>query len=160
MPDQQSTDPAGNLSTRKCVSVSPLPKGLVGVKGALACLTVPGYRGWELFGYKFSNATAYSKSFQAYDSDKGFDSSTAKSTCPSSGTASGETGWHSQVYPARNDQVLQCLFVEFTGTTVHHAVYIWTVPSQNAFFEMVAAPAATGAKLETWWENDGGPGHT
>jgi hypothetical protein len=159
MPDQQSTDPAGNLKISTCVHVSPLPTGLVGATGALACPTIPGYRGWSLFGYKFASTNDYATSFAAYDKDKGFERSSATSTCPPGGNSTGDTGWHSQVYPQRRDQVLQCLFVEFSNSSVRHADYIWSLPSQNAFFEMVASSSATGQQLEAWWEHNGGPGH-
>jgi hypothetical protein len=159
MPDQQSTDPAGNLEISTCVRVAPLPAGLVGVRGALACTTVPGYRDWSLFGYKFATARDYATSFAAYDNDKGFVHSSARSTCPPARNASGDIGWHSKVYPERRDQVLECLFVELSNSSVRHADYIWSLPSQNAFFEMVAASSATGKRLERWWEHDGGPGH-
>jgi hypothetical protein len=158
VPDQSSTHPASGIEPSQCVKVSPLPPGMTGVAGSLACETIPGYKGWELFGYQLVNHTDYTRSIAAYDTDRSFDAATATDQCPPPTLGQGLTKWRSTYYPPTTGQDLQCLFLTRSGSTSVLPAYVWTLPSENAFFEMVAASSASAADLARWWDAHGEPG--
>jgi hypothetical protein len=158
IPDQSSTHPSSGIEPSHCIKVSPLPPGTTGVVGALACETIPGYKGWELFGYQLADNTDYSRSIAAYDADRSFDAATATDKCPPPALGQGLTKWRSASYAPRTGQVLQCLFLTRSGSSSVYPAYIWTLPSENAFFEMVAAASASATDLGRWWDAHGEPG--
>jgi hypothetical protein len=140
----------------RCKTVTGYPTGLSGVTGALACTSIPGYTGWDLFGYQFDNSSDYLDSFQQYNGDKNYSSGFAIGGCPPQGQGQGYTTWQSSTYPGRSGQVLECLYVTGSSGTPQPD-YIWSLPSKNAFFEMVGAPGATGAQVAAWWRAHGLP---
>ncbi|MDQ2727157.1 MAG: hypothetical protein M3Y91_04650 [Actinomycetota bacterium] len=160
MPDQAGTSPAGNLDLGQCVTVSPYPAGLTGVSDALDCSTIPGLSKWELFGYKFDGASSYNTSLASYNKDKGFVPSSATNSCPPpGGSGAGQIGWHDTNYPQQpSGQVIECLKVS-SPNSPSQPTYIWTAPTQDAFFEMIAATNASFTDLDNWWTKNGGVGH-
>jgi hypothetical protein len=149
MPDQGGTG--------QCKPVTGYPTGLSGATGALACSSIPGYAGWDLFGYQFDNSSDYASSFAQYNGDKNYSSGFAQGGCPSPPGSQGYTTWQSGAYPAQPGQVLECLWVTGSSGTPQPD-YIWALPSKRSFFEMVGAPGTTGAQLAAWWRVHGLPG--
>jgi hypothetical protein len=158
MPDQGSSDPAGSLQVSSCTPVTQAPSGMTGVKSSYACTSIPGRSGWELFAFQFSSAGNYASSLDEYNFDQNFLSGAAGNACPVAASEEGLTSWQTSAYPSRRGQVLECLSVVKSGSSNYQSAYIWTLPSQDTFFEVVASAAATPQQLAQWWAQDGQPG--
>lgn len=157
MPDQSSSDAAGSLTLSKCSAVPVAPSGLTGVSSSFACTDVPGHTGWELFAFQFSSPGDYQTSLAAYNRDQGFVLSSAGTSCPAPASQQGQASWSSRSYPTRAQQVVECFSVVRSGSSKVQPAYLWTLPSEDAFFEMVASPSSSAQQLASWWSRDGAP---
>jgi hypothetical protein len=149
-----------SLGLSTCSPVSAAPSGLTGVRSSYACADVPGHTGWELFAFQFNSPGEYQTSLAAYNQDQGFVLSSAGTSCPAPASQQGQASWSSRSYPIRAQQVVECFSVVRAGSSRSQPAYLWTLPSEDAFFEMVASPSSSARQLATWWARDGAPAAT
>jgi hypothetical protein len=102
--------------------------------------------------YQFASPADYTAGFSTINSDLGWNPSGAASRCPPSGGAtSATTGWHSDLYPERAGQTLEC----FTGKT-EGPLYVWTLPTERVVFIAGGySSSAVFSQLQTWWADYG-----
>jgi hypothetical protein len=150
MPDQVGTD---GINVNDCGPIS--PPGFEGIYKSLDCQDLPGTDGWALQGFQFDNTAAYRASFAAVNTDLDFDAATAGASCPPGGNlVQGQhTWWTENVWPVATGQVLECMFAVNGDAT-----YLWTLPSEQAFFVLFGDKTTTFAQLQTWWTDHGNPG--
>jgi len=95
----------------------------------------------------------FDKAWSNFNSWSSFDESTAGPNCPASTTGGqGITPWSSKSFPSMQGQVLEC----WTGSNAA-PIYVWTMPSQDAFFVAVAADGSSFKDLDTWWADYAAP---
>ncbi len=119
-----------------------------GLVSALDCgdQTLPG---GSVDGYQMDSSADYQTAWRNFNTWWGFDSSSAAQSCPPpGGSGQGSNGWHSNFFPQLQGQVLEC---EITNGGA--PVYVWTMPTQDAFIIAVAADGTSFSTLEKWWEN-------
>ena len=98
-------------------------------------------------GYQMDNRADFDKAWSNFNSWSSFDESTAGANCPASSTsAQGLTPWNSKYFPSMQGQVLEC----WTGSNAA-PIYVWAMPSQDAFFVAVGADGSSFKDLDTWW---------
>jgi hypothetical protein len=136
-----------------CSHNSSPPTGLVGLTNALIC-TPKNLTGGQIFAFQFDTPADYATSLAALNKFKGFDPSTAGSTCPPGADSQDSIGWHNNAYPSRTGQILECLSV---GTNNTQPDYIWTYPTENAVIDAQAADHSTFSDLDSWWTKDAPP---
>jgi hypothetical protein len=143
--------------TSDCSSKFSTFKSLQGIGTKLACneTAIDGV----VFAYQFDSSADYRASFMAFNKAEGFDPTKASGGCPTKQVdGNGLTTWHSKLYPARSDQVLECFSVSFTGSNSSlQPTYVWTAPSENAVFQAVGGKSTSMDTVDTWWENHAGP---
>jgi len=135
------------------------PPGMTGLKTVLGCND--NRIGGEVFAYQFDNNADYQASLAAFNRAEAFDLSTASSNCPpTNSTDTGVVAWHSTTYPATPGQQLECAYlVVSSASAARQASYLWTAPTENAFFHAVAGSSLTMSSLDKWWSNHAGPYH-
>ena len=103
------------------------------------------------------NSTAnYLASWQNFNKWWGFDISQAGPNCPPSGNnTQGIYSWNARDFPVRAGQVLECGTV---GSGRNAApTYVYTMPTENAFFVAQGTDGSSFAALDNWWSNDSMP---
>ena len=90
-------------------------------------------------GYQMDNRADFNKAWSNFNAWSSFDASTAGSNCPASSTGGqGLTPWNSKSFPSMQGQVLEC----WTGSNAA-PIYVWTLPTQDAFFVAVGADGSS-----------------
>ncbi|MHB1929144.1 MAG: hypothetical protein ACYDEN_12955 [Acidimicrobiales bacterium] len=117
---------------------------------------------WALVGFQFVDAAHYRASLEQLLLHRNFDMSTARGRCPPPGvtsnpSAQGADTWSSTRWPKATGQDLYCDDLAFTSSG-RNSDYIWTLPTQDSFFELVGSTTTPFSAIETWWANDGAPG--
>jgi hypothetical protein len=139
------------LAASGCSAFSP-PVPLTGMVTDLSCTGDRGLPGSMIFGYQFDGRADYVAGLAAFNRAKGFDPATATPNCPAPAGATGQVTWNNQLYPTRNDQIIECF------TLVDNTLgYLWTIPTQLAFVEAESGPTTTFSQLDTWWTDHAGP---
>lgn len=136
-----------------CTHNSSPPTGLTGLTNGLVC-SPKDLSGAQIFAFQFDTPADYASSLVALNKFKGFDPSTAGSTCPPGAVSQDSVGWHNTAFPSRSGQLLECLSV---GTNNTQPDYIWTYPTENAIMDAQAAENSTFAALDAWWTKDAPP---
>jgi hypothetical protein len=100
--------------------------------------------------YQMDSNADYSKTWQNFNAWSRFDVSTARPNCPPPGSgAEGMTPWNNKAgFPAKQGQVLEC----WTGSKAA-PIYVWTLPTQDAFIIAVGADGSTFQALDAWWHS-------
>ncbi|HEX3425711.1 MAG TPA: hypothetical protein VHT30_06235 [Acidimicrobiales bacterium] len=129
------------------------PPGVAETSAALICPS-PDLPGGQIFAFQFTTAAGYSTGVQALNKFKGFDASTAGSTCPPASNPQDKTGWQNNDFPSQPEQILECLSV---GSSAVQPDYIWTYPSEFAILDAQGAPNSSFAALDRWWTKDAPP---
>jgi len=138
-----------------CSPASP-PAPLPGSVSEIACTGDSGLPASTIYAYQFDGRADYVAGLAAYNRAKNFDPTTASPSCPPPTSAVGQQTWNNQLYPTRNDQILEC-FTQSGTDTPTTPTYIWTIPTQFVFVEAVSGPTTTFNQLDTWWTNHAGP---
>jgi hypothetical protein len=132
-----------------CKATSAL--GMSGVAHAQSCQTRAAHIG--LLAYQFTTAGGYLAGLAHLNRATGFDGRAAGHTCPPpSGSASGQSRWHSNDnagFRSRPGQVLECYAYSHDTRVL---IYLWTLPTQRVI--LLANNDAAGAdyaSLGTWW---------
>ncbi len=129
-----------------------------GLVKALSCGDQGLPNGGYVQGYQMDTRANYETAWRNFNTWWGFDASSAKQSCPPPGNSGqGETTWYNDKggFPTRQGQVLECQVV--TGNA---PVYVWTMPTQNAWLIAVGADGSSFSALNTWWENSSPPSVT
>jgi len=129
------------------------PPSLTGLSEALIC-SPKQLPGGQIFAFQFDNAADYTSSLAALNKFKGFDPTTAGSTCPPANDSEDATGWHNNTFPVQDGQILECLSV---GTNDDQPDYIWTYPTDNAVIDAQGAANSSFTDLDNWWTKDAPP---
>ncbi len=145
--------PSDTDSFADCSHNTSPPTGLVGLTNALIC-SPKNLTGGQIFAFQFDTPADYATSLAALNKFKGFDPSTAGSTCPPGKDSQDTIGWHNNAFPSRTGQILECLSV---GTNNTQPDYIWTYPTENAVIDAQAADHSTFTALDAWWTKDAPP---
>jgi hypothetical protein len=104
-------------------------------------------------GYQMDNRADFNKAWSNFNSWSSFDETKAGPSCPAASSAGqGLTSWNSKSFPSMQGQVLEC----WTGSNAA-PIYVWTMPSQDAFFIAVGADGSSFKALDNWWANYSGP---
>jgi hypothetical protein len=142
-----------DVTESQCSAYRSPPPGLAQTSAALICPS-PNLPGGQIFAFQFVTAAAYSTGIQALNKFKGFDASTAGSTCPPAFNPQDKTGWQNDDFPSQPEQILECLSV---GSGAAQPDYIWTYPSEFAILDAQAAPHSSFAALDRWWTKEAPP---
>jgi hypothetical protein len=104
-------------------------------------------------GYQMDNRADFNKAWSNFNSWSSFDETKAGGNCPAPSSAGqGMTPWNSKSFPSTQGQVLEC----WTGSNAA-PIYVWTMPSQDAFFIAVGADGSSFKALDNWWTNYSAP---
>lgn len=111
----------------------------------------PGVPNGVVSAYQLDSNKDYNTTWQNFNAWSSFNESSAGSDCPPSGSgAQGLTPWNSKAgFPSRQGQVLEC----WTGSNAA-PIYVWTLPTQDAFIIAVGADGSTFKALDDWWRSD------
>ena len=143
--------------TTQCTTVKKPDWTSPGLVYGYSC-TDPDVPNGSVSAYQMDNLTDYNATWKNFNSWSSFDVSTAGTNCPpaSSGTQ-GITPWNSKAgFPQRQDQVLEC----WTGANAA-PIYVWTLPTQDAFIVAVGADGSSFKALNNWWtSNNSSPANT
>jgi hypothetical protein len=102
------------------------------------------------YAYQFNTRANYAAGVDVINSDLGWNSAGAGSSCPPSGS-SAVTGWHSPAYPSRSGQILECF-----DDRQNSPLYVWTLPTQRTVFVAGGYSSATAFDdLQAWWHDNG-----
>jgi hypothetical protein len=102
-----------------------------------------------VYAFQMDNRADFNKAWSNFNSWSSFDESTAGSTCPPASSGGlGLTTWSRKSFPSMQGQVVEC----WTGSK-GAPIYVWTMPSQDAFFFAVGADGSSFKALGTWWAN-------
>jgi hypothetical protein len=143
-------------------NVGDAPNDLKHLSAYSSCGTLPGFAGWSLTGYQFDNAADYQAGLALLNNPQhlDFNPQAADQGCPPpSETAKGIDNWHSTAYPQQpaGQQVIECLQTD-DGNGNALDTYFWTLPSQDAIFEIQAATGVPFSQVDSWWQAHGAPG--
>jgi hypothetical protein len=142
--------------TTECVPIKKPDWTSPGLVSAMSC-DDPDVPNGVVEGYQLDNRTNYNTTWQNFNSWSSFDVSTAGSTCPpASNGAQGIAGWNSQEgFPEMQGQVVEC----WMGTD-SSPIYVWTMPTQDAFIIAVGGDGSSFKSMNTWWtSNNSAPAH-
>jgi len=101
--------------------------------------------------YQLDNRADYNATWQNFNTWSRFDESTAGPNCPPSGSSGqGIHTWDTTSsgggFPSMQGQVLEC----WTGAN-GAPIYVWTMPTQDAFIIAVGADGSSFKALDNWW---------
>jgi hypothetical protein len=135
--------------TTQCSAVKKPSWSSPGLVSGLSC-DDPNLPKGGVSAYQLDNRADYNTTWQNFNTWSSFDESTAGSNCPPSGSgAQGLTPWNSQGgFPSMQGQVLEC----WTGSNAA-PIYVWTLPSQDAFIIAVGADGSSFKALDNWWKS-------
>jgi hypothetical protein len=133
--------------TTQCTAIKKPDWTSPGLVSALSC-NDPNVPNGSVSAYQLDNRTDYNTTWKNFNSWSSFDVSTAGSNCPpASSGAQGITPWNSKAgFPQMQDQVLEC----WTGSNAA-PIYVWTMPTQDAFIIAVGADGSSFKALNSWW---------
>jgi hypothetical protein len=146
-----------DLAVASGCAPAPPPAPLPSSVSDLSCTGDRGLPGSTIYAYQFDSHADYVAGLAAYNRAKAVDLTTATPNCPPPAGAIGQVTWNNQLYPTRNDQVIECFTQSSTDTSPTMPTYIWTIPTRYAFVEAVGSPSTTFTQLDTWWTNNAGP---
>jgi hypothetical protein len=140
--------------TTQCAAVKKPDWSSPGLVTALSCNDT-GLPSGHVNGYQMDSRADYAAAWKNFNSWSSFDVSTAGSSCPPSGSgAQGITEWWNNAlhFPEMQGQVVEC----WTGSNAA-PIYVWTMPTQDAFFIAVGANRSSFKALDTWWVDNSAP---
>ena len=126
-----------------------------GLVQALQCIDL-NLPGGQIYAFQMNSSANYLASWQSFNKWWGFDISQAGPKCPPSGTSpQGIYSWNARDFPARAGQVLECGTL---GSGSNAApTYVYTMPTEDAFFVAQGADGSSFTALDNWWSNDSMP---
>jgi hypothetical protein len=133
--------------TTQCTTIKKPDWTSPGLVSALSC-TDPNVPRGSVSAFQLDNLKDYNTTWENFNAWSSFDVGTAGTSCPpaSNGTQ-GITAWNSKAgFPSMQDQVLEC----WTGSNAT-PIYVWTLPTQDAFILAVGADGSTFKALNNWW---------
>ena len=129
----------------------PWPWVMTGHVAALAC-TDPGLpKGTKVYAYQLDNQADYEATWQSYNKVIGFTSANQGSNCPPAKGDAGTSGFHSDFFPSRSGQVLECIMLTDSNGGSPQPLYTWTFPTENAILAAVGPPNSSFAALKAWF---------
>lgn len=141
----------------ECTPFTDLPFKTYGLVSALKC-NDPGLPNGVVYGFQTDNASDYESTWKSFNSWWGIDtsSSTVDTTCPPTGThKQGIIGWHSNTYPEREGQVLECQEVQVSGNSSQlQPTYVWSYPTEYTFIDAQAGAGGSYTALDKWWSDE------
>jgi hypothetical protein len=139
----------------QCTPVTPPYQWTMpGLVQALDCKD-PGLPGGQVFAYQVDNSADYQTTWQNYNKWWGFTGSTQGPNCPPASGGEGTVGFHSNSFPSRPGQVLEC---ETVGSgSGSQPAYTWAYPTENAFIVAQGAAGSSFSALDSWWGKSGAP---
>ena len=138
--------------TTQCSAIKKPGWSSPGLVTALSCNDTDLPNGY-VNAYQMDNRADYTKTWSNFNTWSSFDESTAGSSCPpASSGGQGLTTWSGKSFPSMQGQALEC----WTGSNAT-PIYVWTMPTQDAFFIAVGANGSSFKALDTWWGNYAAP---
>jgi hypothetical protein len=133
--------------TTQCSTVTKPDWTSPGLVYGYSC-TDPNVPNGQVSAYQMDNLTDYNATWKNFNTWSSFDTSTAGTACPPSGAGTqGITPWNSKAgFPSMQGQVLEC----WTGSNAA-PIYVWTLPTQDAFIVAIGANGSTFKALNSWW---------
>jgi hypothetical protein len=124
-----------------------------GLVSALVC-NDPGLPNGAMSVYQLDSRADYQATWQNFNAWSSFDVTTAGTNCPPSRSgAQGITTWSNQSgFPQTLGQVLEC----WTGSNAA-PIYVWSMPTQDAFIIAVGADGSSFKALDDWWISNSPP---
>jgi hypothetical protein len=118
-----------------------------GLVSALDC-NDPNLPNGAVSAYQLDSRADYNTTWQNFNSWSSFDVTTAATICPpASSGAQGITPWNDKgAFPATQGQVLEC----WTGSNAA-PIYVWSMPTQDAFIIAIGANGSSFKALNDWW---------
>jgi hypothetical protein len=123
---------------------------LQGRVAALVCTDPALPKGSQVFGYQLDSQAYYEATWQSFNKVIGFTGANPGPNCPPAKGGAGTVPMHAPWFPPRSGQVLECLMVQ-NGNGPLQPVYIWTLPSEDAFLLAVGPPNSSFAALDAWF---------
>jgi hypothetical protein len=139
--------------TTQCTPIKKPDWASPGLVSALACNDT-GLPNGAVSAYQLDSLADYNKTWQNFNNWSSFDVTTAGAACPPSGSgAQGITPWSNKTaFPQMQGQVLEC----WTGSNAA-PIYVWSMPTEDAFIIAIGADGSSFKALDTWWGNNASP---
>ncbi len=138
-----------DVDASQCAPIA-IPNGFQGLVAQISC-SPSTLTGGEVFAYQFDTESDYQTSFNALNSDVSF--SSQGGDCQTS-TDGGSSTWSNSKYPSISGQVIECYSIDSSGTK---PVYVWTIPTEDAFIQAIGQAGAPMSDLYNWWHQSAGP---
>ncbi len=138
-----------DVTPSQCTSIAS-PNGFQGVVTGVNCQPST-LTGGQLYAYQFDTETDYQTSFNAFNADVSFNSQGGD--CQTSNDA-GTGTWSNTLYPSTGGQIIECYLIDSNGT---RPVLVWTIPTQDAFVQVVGNSGAAISDVHSWWSSSAGP---
>jgi hypothetical protein len=126
------------------------PNGFQGIVDEISC-SPSTLTGGEVYAYQFDTESDYQTSFNAFNSNVSFSSNGGD--CQTSNDA-GSSTWSNSKYPSMSGQVIECYFINSSGSK---PVFVWTIPTQNAIIQAIGQVGTPISGLYNWWHQSAGP---
>jgi hypothetical protein len=135
--------------TTQCTAIKKPDWTSPGLVSAVSCNDTDLPNG-SVNAYQLDSRADYDTTWRNFNSWSSFDVSAAGSNCPpASSGAQGITQWNSQEgFPQIQGQVLECWMGSNSAP-----IYVWSLPSQDAFIIAVGADGSSFKALDTWWKS-------
>jgi hypothetical protein len=117
---------------------------------ALVCTDPSLPRDSQVYAYQLDSQAHFEATWQSFNKVIGFTGANPGPNCPPATGGEGTVPMHAPWFPPRSGQVLECLTVH-DGNGPPQPVYIWTLPTEDAFLVAVGPPNSSFAALETWF---------
>jgi hypothetical protein len=100
--------------------------------------------------YQLDSQAHFEATWQSFNKVIGFTGANPGPNCPPAKGGEGTVPMHAPWFPPRSGQVLECLTVRDSNGPPQ-PVYIWTLPTEDAFLLAVGPPNSSFAALNTWF---------
>ena len=117
---------------------------------ALVCTDPSLPKDSQVYAYQLDSQAHFEATWQSFNKVIGFTGANPGPNCPPAKGGEGTVPMHAPWFPPRSGQVLECLTVRDSNGPPQ-PVYIWTLPTEDAFLLAVGPPNSSFAALNTWF---------
>jgi hypothetical protein len=117
---------------------------------ALVCTDPSLPKDSQVYAYQLDSQVHFEATWQSFNKVIGFTGANPGPNCPPAKGGEGTVPMHAPWFPPRSGQVLECLTVH-DGNGPPQPVYVWTLPTEDAFLLAVGPPNSSFAALDTWF---------
>jgi len=139
-------DPATQCQTNP----PPYSFDMQGRVAALVCTDPSLPKDSQVYAYQLDSQAHFEATWQSFNKVIGFTGANPGPNCPPAKGGEGTVPMHAPWFPPRSGQVLECLTVRDSNGPPQ-PVYIWTLPTEDAFLLAVGPPNSSFAALNTWF---------